>query len=52
MATAVAVAAARAEVAAEAAGTPAAEPDLAAALTAVCQVATNSLEVCLLTSAI
>ena len=45
--TAVAVAAARAQAAADAADEAAAEDaDIASALTAVCQVATNALEVC------
>lgn len=44
--TAAAVAAARAKAIGEAAGTSAPEPDIAVALTAVCQVATNALEVC------
>ncbi len=49
MTTAVAVATARAQATADAASaSPSpAEPDIAAALTAVCQVATNALEVIL-----
>ncbi len=45
MITAVAVAAARAQAAADAAETSTSQPDIAAAMTAACQVATNALEV-------
>ena len=48
MTTAVAVAAAQAQASVDPAGSSIPEPDIAAALTAVCQVATNALEVSVL----